>query len=108
MTNKMNGQLAYVVGERYSNLAQLPGVMTASQFFKEVLEGTLPLNLTWMMGQGLNSVEENLLRLCKTYRPEIYFYGDEKIKTVEEFQNTLFSKLSQLMKMMVSRLGFSR
>lgn len=104
--SEMNGRLAYVVGERYSNLAQLPGVITASQFFKEMLAGTLPMNLTWMMGQGLNSMEDNLLRLCKTYRPEICFYGDEKIKAAQDFQQTFFSKLSQFMKNMAHRLGF--
>lgn len=106
--NEIKGRLAYIVGDRYSNLTQLPGVITVSQFFKEVLEGTLPLNLTWMMGQGLNRIEENLLRLCKTYRPEICFYSDEKPEAPKNVQHSLFSKLSQLMRIMAGRFGFSR
>ena len=106
--NEMRGRLAYVVGENYSELSRLPDVLTATQFFKSVFDGNLPLNLTWMMGQGLNSVEEYLLRLCKTYEPEICFYGDETINAAENTQRSLFSKLSQLMKAMVYRLGFCR
>ena len=112
MMNEMNGRLAYVVGDSYSELSRLPGVLTATQFFKGVLEGSLPLNLTWMIGQGITSVEQNLLQLCKTYRSEIRFYGDEEIQMVKKVQEvvskSLFSKFSQIISAITHRLGLSR
>ena len=116
--NELNGKLAYVVGDSYSGLSQLSGVLTATQFFKGVLDDSLPLNLTWMLGQGLNSVEQNLLQLCKTYRSEIRFYGAEEPKVVESIQaiellsadggKNIFSKLSHIMMAMAHRLGIFR
>lgn len=105
--NEANGRLAYIVGDCYSELSRLPGVLTATQFFKSVFEGSLPLHLTWMMGQGLNSVEENLLRLCKTHQPNIRFYGDKTMHTPED-SSSIFFKLSQIVKAIGYRLGFSR
>lgn len=110
MINEINGRLAYVVGDSYSELSRLPGVLTVSQFFKGVLEGNLPLNLTWMIGQGMNSIEHNLLQLCKTYRSEIRFYGDKEIQTVKNVQENvsknLFSKLSRMIAAITHRLRF--
>ena len=114
MINELNGRLAYVVGDSYSELSRLPGVLTASQFFKEVLEGTLPLNFTWKIGQGLNSVEENLLKLCKAYRSEICFYGENEMEvTAHEFSRvesakSIFSRFSHYMASLVNRFGFCR
>ncbi len=107
--NELNGKLAYVVGDSYSGLSQLSGVLTATQFFKGVLEGSLPLNLTWMLGQGLNAVERNLLQLCKTYRSEICFYNSsddivfsKKIQDAQVLQivstETALSKLTRIVK----------
>jgi len=110
--NEVNGRLAYVVGDSYASVAQLSGVMTASQFFKGVLDGSLPMNLTWMIGQGINSVEQNLLQLCKTYRSEIRFYGDEEIQVVKKSEanapKNFFSKFSQMISALTHRLGLSR
>lgn len=110
--NEMNGRLAYVVGDSCSELSRLPGVLTATQFFKGVLEGSLPLNLTWMIGQGMNSVEQNLLQLCKTYRSEIRFYGDEAIQVVKTPEvyapKNFFSKFSQMILAITYRLGLCR
>ena len=110
--NKLNGRLGYVVGDNYSNIAQLSGVMTASQFFKGVLDGSLPMHFTWMLGQGINSVEQNLLKLCKMYRSEIRFYGDEEIQVVKAIEeNTpknFFSKFSKMISEITHRLGLSR
>lgn len=93
MMHELNGRLAYVVGDSYSNLAQLPGVMTVTQFSQRVLDGSLPLNFTWMMGQGLNAVERNLLQLCKTYRSDICFYTNDKAVS----STTILSKWSRFM-----------
>lgn len=110
--NEMTGRLAYVVGDSYSELSHLPGVLTATQFFKAVLDDSLPLNLTWMIGQGLNGVEQNLLQLCKAYRSEIRFYGDEEIQVVKKVQEdvskSFFSKLSKMIIAATHRLGLFR
>lgn len=112
MMNELNGRLAYIVGDSYSSMAQLSGVMTASQFFKGVLDGSLPMNFTWMIGQGINSVEQNLLQLCKTYRSEIHFYGDEEIQVAKTLEvnvpKNFFSKFSQVIFAITHRLGLSR
>ncbi len=83
-----NINIAYVVGDEYSTLAQLPSVLTATQFFTGVLDGSLPLNLVWLAGQGLNSVEQNLLQLCKAYRPEICFHHFDEERSLETKQVT--------------------
>ena len=84
--------LAYVVGENYSELARLPGVLTSAQFFKAVLNDSLPLNMTWKLGQGLNSVEKSLLKLCQSYRSEIQFHGFEEETVSENNQNKILPK----------------
>ncbi len=110
--NELNARLAYVVGDRYASMAQLSNVMTASQFFKSVLDGNLPMNFTWMVGQGLNAVEENLLQLCKAYRSEIRFYGDEEMQMIKTSEAPLSknfcAKFSQILSAITHRLGLSR
>lgn len=105
--NKVNKQLAYVVGDCYSELTRLPGIFTATQFFTSIFDGSLPKNLTWIMGQGLNNTEENLLRLCQNYQSEIKFYNH--VSYVEENNHySILLKLSQIMKVIGQRLGFYR
>lgn len=105
--SELNSKLAYVVGDAYYELSRLPGVLTATQFFKSVIDGSLPLDRTWMTGQGLSSVEESLLRLCKNYRSEIRFYSSDLFESNDDTQSdisteqphslTVFSKLSRMM-----------
>jgi hypothetical protein len=91
---EIKAQLAYVVGDSYAEISKLPGVITATQFIARVLEGTLPLNLIWMAGQGLNSVEQNLLRFCQSYCPEVRFYDLEEHAISEKTQAVVLSEYS--------------
>ena len=68
-------KLAYVVGENYKGLSRLPGIVTAAQFLQQVLDGSLPSQVTWMMGQGLSNAEKSLLQLCQAQCREICFYN---------------------------------
>lgn len=106
------GRLVYIVGDSYSELSELLGVITVTQFFKAVFDGSLPINFTWMLGKGITCAEKNLLKLCEARHSEIRFYGVEEIKSTclspVDIRKSIFSKLSQLMANLARCLGFSR
>ena len=107
--NNEQKSVAYIIGNSYGAVAQLPGVYTIDQFFSAVFENGLPEHRSWIIGQGIHDSVHEILNLCKQYRSEICFSGtDETIFLEKKLSENIFSKLSQMMKVLAQRLGLHR
>ncbi len=107
--NNEQKSVAYIIGNSYGAIAQLPGVYTIDQFFSAVFENGLPEYRSWIIGQGIHDSVREILNLCKKYRSNICFSGaDEAIFLEKKLPENIFSKLSQMMKILAQRLGLHR
>ena len=102
--NNEQKSVAYIIGNSYVAIAQLPGVYTIDQFFSALFENNLPKNSRWIIGQGIHDSVADILNLCKNHRSDICFDSTEKIQET----STLFSKLSQMIKALAHCFGFHR
>ena len=110
--------VAYIIGNAYETMSQLPGVYTINQFFSAMLENNLPEHSAWMIGQGIPTSVYDILTLCKKYRSDVYFHGAEETVLPEKNQASLLyhpvltdsvlSKLSQMIRTIAYRFGFCR
>ena len=107
--NNEQKSVAYIIGNSYSAVAQLPGVYTNDQFFSAVFENGLPEYRSWIIGQGIHDSVKEVLSLCKKYRSDICFSGvDEAVFIEKKLPENIFSKLSQMIKVLAQRLGLHR
>ena len=73
--------VAYIIGDEFVSLSQLPGILTITQFFMALLEDRLPVHRVWVVGQGIDPSERKILRLCEAYRPNIRLHVAEEMPT---------------------------
>ena len=107
--NNEQKSVAYIIGNSYGAIAQLPGVYTIDQFFSAVFENGLPEHRSWIIGQGIHDSVKEVLSLCKKYRSDIYFSGvNETVFLEKKLSENIFSKFSQMMKALAQRLGIHR
>ena len=107
--NNEQKSVAYIIGNSYVAIAQLPGVYTIDQFFSAVFENGLPEHRSWIIGQGIHDSVKEVLSLCKKYRSDIYFSDvNETVFLEKKLPENIFSKLSQMMKILAQRLGIHR
>lgn len=63
--------VAYIIGNAFDTLTQLPNVYTINQFFSAILENCLPEHRLWIVGQGIHASVREILSLCEKYRSEL-------------------------------------
>ncbi len=63
----------YIIGDRFEELTQLPGVFTIKQFFKALFENELPKYRSWVVGQGIDASIRYILYLCEQYSSAMRF-----------------------------------
>jgi hypothetical protein len=91
MMNEENSRLAYVVGDGYDMLSNLPCVLTIKQFKIALLEQRLPMYRLWIVGQGLSRDDIQFLRLCEQHLDGVMFcFGSQAIFIPDE--NTSLAK----------------
>ena len=99
-------KVAYIIGNAYGATTQLSGVYTVNQFFSAMFEKNLPNHRLWIVGQGIHESVHEILNVCKKFRSDIYFHGDEETRIIEKTQSTFLSKLLQRVKFIIHRLVF--
>lgn len=66
------GNIAYIIGDSFAELSQLPGVLTVTQFFKALFGEELPHYRFWMVGQGVDGWVRYILQLCAEHSRKIH------------------------------------
>lgn len=66
--------VAYIIGDTFEVLSQLPAVYTLKQFFKLLLENRLPTHRIWIVGQGIRAAVREVLSFCGEFRPDVHFH----------------------------------
>lgn len=64
-------EVGYIIGDAFAELAQLPGVLTVTQFFTAHFAECLPYYRVWIIGQGISSEIRNILNLCNAHSRKI-------------------------------------
>lgn len=72
--NNEKRTIAYIIGNAFETIAQLPDVYTVNQFFSAILINCLPKHRLWIVGQGIHVSVREILSLCEKYCPELHLH----------------------------------
>lgn len=79
--------IAYIIGNHFETLTQLPNVYTIDQVFSAMMENCLPAHSLWIVGQGIHASVREVLNVCAKYRPELHLHtGSLALSAQEEYR----------------------
>jgi len=87
--------VAYIIGNHFDTLAQLPNVYTLNQFFSAILTNCLPQHRLWIVGQGIHAAVREILSLCEKYRTGLHFHFGSLALNEQEAWTQLHELFSQ-------------